>query len=149
MGAEYVVYLDGDGEYDPIDLPALLEPLMRGQADYVIGSRFLNGTPQGMRLERRVGNAGFSFLTSLLAGHWVNDGQSGFRAFNRRAIEVAEIVHDYNYAQVLTLDLLKKGMRLTEVPIHYTTRRTGRSFVRYHTYVRRVVPAIAREMLQA
>jgi uncharacterized membrane protein YbhN (UPF0104 family) len=149
MGAEYVVYLDGDGEYDPTDLPALLEPLMRGQADYVIGSRFLNGVPRGMRLERRVGNAGFSFLTSLLAGHWINDGQSGFRAFNRRAIEVAEIVHDYNYAQVLTLDLLKKGMRLTEVPIHYTARRTGRSFVRYHTYVRRVVPAIAREVLQA
>jgi hypothetical protein len=40
-------------------------------------------------------------------------------------------------------------MRLTEVPIYYTARRTGSSFIRYHTYVRRVVPAIAREVLQA
>jgi hypothetical protein len=149
MGAEYVVYLDGDREYDPSDLPVLLEPLMRGEADYMIGSRFLRGTPLGMRPERRVGNAAFSLLTSLLAGRWINDGQSGFRAFNRRAIEVAEIVHDYNYAQVLTLNLLKKGMRLTEVPVHYTARHIGRSFIRYHTYVRWVVPAIAREVLQS
>ena len=112
-------------------------------------SRFLRGTPLVMRPERHVGNAAFSLLTGLPAGRWINDGQNGFRAFDRRAIEVAEFVHDYNYVQVLTLDLLKKGMRLTGVPIHYSARRTGRSFIRYHSYVRRVLSAIACEVLQA
>ncbi|MBX6341191.1 MAG: alkaline phosphatase family protein, partial [Thermomicrobiaceae bacterium] len=147
LGAEYAVYLDGDGEYDPADLPAVLAPLVAGEADYVIGSRFL-GRPEGMRPVRRAGNVAFSLLTSLLAGRWISDGQSGFRGFNRRAIEVAEIIHDYNYAQVLTLDLLKKGMRLVEVPIRYRARRAGRSFVRYHAYALRVLPAMLREVLQ-
>ena len=55
-------------------------------------------------------------------GRRITDGQTGFRAFSRRALECAEIIHDYNYAQVLTLDLLKKGMRMREVPISYRVR---------------------------
>jgi hypothetical protein len=59
---------------------------------------------------------------------------------------VAEIVHDYNYAQVLTMDLLRKGMRMTEVPVSYQRRRSGRSFVRLD-YLWRVPVGMAREML--
>ena len=65
-----------------------------------------------------------------------------------RAVEVTEIVHDYNYAQVLTLDLLHKGMRMTEVPISYRRRQRGRSFVRAE-YLWRVPLGIAREMLSS
>ena len=58
----------------------------------------------------------------------------------------AEIIHDYNYAQVLTLDLLGKGFRYAEVPISYRFRTRGRSFVRLVPYLRRVVPAVVRQV---
>ncbi len=58
----------------------------------------------------------------------------------------AEVVHDFNYAQVLTLDLLAKGYRYAEVPITYRFRTTGRSFVRLLPYLRQVVPAVRAEL---
>ena len=62
------------------------------------------------------------------------------------AAAAAEIVHDYNYAQVLTLDLLAKGFVYAEVPIAYSFRTSGRSFVRLGHYLRRVVPAVRAEL---
>ncbi len=139
------VYLDADGEYDPRDAELLLAPIREGRADYVLGSRF-KGTVEGMTLSRRVANRAFSVLLSALCGRWISDGQTGYRAFSRRALDVAEIVHDYNYAQVLTLDLLHKGMRMTEVPVRYQRREHGRSFIKAQ-YLWRVPAGIAREML--
>ena len=68
------------------------------------------------------------------------------RAFSARALAGAEIRHDYNYAQVLTLELLRKGFRYAEVPITYAFRSSGASFVRLLPYLRRVVPAVWVEM---
>jgi hypothetical protein len=146
INARSAVYLDADGEYDPREIPHLLAPIVSGEADYVLGSRYLGGRPEGQTWRRRLGNAAFTALLSVLAGRRITDGQTGFRAFSRRALEVAEIVHDYNYAQVLTLDLLRKGMRLHEVPISYRRRRAGRSFVGV-AYLWRVPVGIARELL--
>jgi hypothetical protein len=99
-----------------------------------------------MKPSRRIANRAFSLLLSLLCGRWISDGQTGYRAFSPRAIAVAEIVHDYNYAQVLTLDLLRKGMRMREVPISYRVRRAGKSFISLQ-YLWRVPTGIARELL--
>ncbi|MBI2954121.1 MAG: flippase-like domain-containing protein [Chloroflexi bacterium] len=146
LGAGGAVYLDGDGEYDPSDIPNVAGPVLRGEADYVLGSRFPYAAPR-MCLSRRLGNQMFTAFGSLLCGKRLRDGQTGFRAFSARALANAEIVHDYNYAQVLTLDLVRKRMRLAQVPINYRTRRHGKSFIRYHEYLRRVLPAILREVL--
>jgi hypothetical protein len=98
-----------------------------------------------MRLYRRIGNYAFTALLVLLTGARITDGQTGMRAFSREAADRAEIVHDYNYAQVLTLDLLRKGFRLEEVPIRYRVREHGESFIRW-SYPAKVLPAIWREM---
>ncbi len=76
----------------------------------------------------------------------ISDGQSGYRALSRRAAAEATIVHDYNYAQVLTLDLLAKGFVYGEVPVTYRFRRSGRSFIRLPTYLRHVVRGVARQL---
>jgi hypothetical protein len=76
----------------------------------------------------------------------LTDGQSGYRAFSPEAAASAEVIHDYNYAQVLTLDLLAKGFAYTEVPIRYAFRESGTSFVRLGRYLRKVVPAVHREL---
>jgi glycosyltransferase involved in cell wall biosynthesis len=143
-GASVVAYLDADLEYYPEDIPGLLEPILAGRADYALGSRFLGGA-RGMRLYRRLGNYAFTALLALLTGCGISDGQSGMRAFSREAAARAEIIHDYNYAQVLTLDLVRKGFRLEEVPIRYRVREHGESFVTWR-YPAKVLPAIWREL---
>jgi len=119
-----VVYLDADGEYAPEDLPAVVAPVLAGDADYVVGSRFA-GRIEHMRPHRRLGNQVLTrWVRWMTRRRDLTDGQSGYRAFSPRAAAEAEIVHDYNYAQVLTLDLLGRGFR----------------------YLRKVVPAVHREL---
>ena len=144
-GPAAVVYLDADGEYDPADIDALVAPVLTGAADYVVGSRF-TGRIEVMRPHRRLGNRVLTAWLRLVARLPVTDGQSGMRAFSPQAAASAEVVHDYNYAQVLTLDLVAKGFRYAEVPIRYRFRETGQSFVRLGRYLRRVVPAVHREV---
>lgn len=146
-GAVAVAYLDADLEYFPEDIPVLVEPVLSGRADYVLGSRFLGEARgvRGMRLYRRLGNYAFTGLLVLLTRRWMTDGQTGMRAFSREAAASAEIIHDYNYAQVLTLDLIRKGFRLAEVPIRYRVREHGESFIRW-SYPAKVLPAIWREL---
>ncbi|CAN5677926.1 glycosyltransferase family 2 protein [soil metagenome] len=143
-GAEAVAYLDADLEYYPEDIPELLEPVLAGRADYILGSRFRGGVG-GMRLYRKLGNYAFTALQVLLTGTLITDGQTGMRAFSQEAAESAEIIHDYNYAQVLTLNLLRKGFRMEEVPIRYRVREHGESFIRW-SYPAKVLPAIWREL---
>lgn len=140
-GCAAAVYLDGDGEYDPADFERLLDPVARERADYVLGSRFL-GRRQGMAWHRSLANRAVSAIVGTLTGTVITDAQTGYRAFSRRALAAAEIRHDYNYAQVLTLSLWGAGIKPIEVPISYRRRAAGRSFVRYPEYLRRVTPAI-------
>jgi hypothetical protein len=139
------VYLDADGEYDPTEALRVLDPIARGRADYVLGSRF-RGECHGMTWSRRVANRVFSLVLSIACRRRISDGQTGYRAFSPRALAVAEIIHDYNYAQVLTLDLLRKGMRMVEVPVSYRRRHGGRSFIS-SAYLWRVPVGMVREMM--
>ena len=140
-----VAFCDADGEYPPEELESLVRPILAGEADYVAGSRF-TGRIDRMRPHRRVGNVVLTRLLSLIARRPISDGQTGYRAFSPAAAASAEIIHDFNYAQVLTLDLLAKGFRYREVPISYHFRTEGESFVRLGPYLRTVVPAIYREL---
>ncbi len=141
-----VVYLDADGEYFPEDIPIVVAPVLDGSADYVVGSRF-TGDIRRMLPHRRLGNRVLTRWVRWTARRPdLTDGQSGFRAFSPAAAADGEVVHDYNYAQVLTLDLLGKGYGYAEVPITYAFRESGTSFVRLGRYLRRVLPAVHREL---
>ena len=145
-GADLVAYLDADLEYYPEDIPRLVEPILEGRADYVLGSRFKGESGvRGMKAYRWLGNHVFTALLVLLTRRPITDGQTGMRAFSREAAANAEIIHDYNYAQVLTLDLVRKGHRLVEVPIRYRLREHGASFISWR-YPAKVLPAIWREL---
>jgi glycosyltransferase involved in cell wall biosynthesis len=144
-GAAVVAFADADGEYAPEELERLVAPILAGAADYVIGSRFA-GDIGRMLPHRRFGNRVLTLALSALARRPISDGQSGYRALSRAAAASADIVHDYNYAQVLTLDLLRDGFRYSEVPISYSFREHGRSFVRLDRYLRKVIPGVVREL---
>ena len=128
MDVRAAVYVDADGEYPPEQIPDLLSPILSNEVDYVLGSRY-KGTTIEQPVLRRLGNLVFTGILCIAAGRRISDGQTGFRAFSQRALDCAEIIHDYNYAQVITLDLLKKGMRMQEVPINYKHRTRGKSFI--------------------
>lgn len=140
-----IAFCDADGEYAPEELERLIGPIVDRHADYVVGSRFA-GEIRRMRPHRRLGNVLLSHALAFVARTPITDGQSGYRALSAEAAAAAEIIHDFNYAQVLTLDLLGKGFRYQEVPIGYSFRTTGRSFVRLGRYLRAVVPAVHREL---
>jgi Glycosyl transferase family 2/Sulfatase len=144
-GYDAAVYLDADGEYDPADFETVLDPIARGRADYVTGSRFLGAPRTGMTWHRTLANRATSALLGTLLHTVVSDGQTGYRAFSARALAAARIRHDYNYAQVLTLSLWGAGIDAVEVPVSYRRRTCGRSFVSYPEYLARVAPAVWRE----
>lgn len=143
QGVAVVAFCDADGEYDPAELEHLVTPILAGEADYVVGSRF-DGTIEHMHRRRRFGNQVLTRWVAWTARLPISDGQSGYRALSAPAAREAVIAHDYNYAQVLTLDLLRRGFRYHEVPITYRFRRSGQSFVRLPRYLRRCVPAVWR-----
>jgi glycosyltransferase involved in cell wall biosynthesis len=152
LDAAAVAFCDADGEYAPEELERLVGPVLDGRADYVVGSRFA-GDERSMRPHRWFGNRVLTLGVRLLVRRWgvrgLTDGQSGYRALSPEAAWRAEVVHDFNYAQVLTLDLLAKGFRYAEVPITYRFREHGRSFVKLGPYLRRVVPGVWHELRTA
>ncbi|TCS94312.1 glycosyltransferase family 2 protein [Hazenella coriacea] len=144
-GADLAVMIDADDEYPAEEIPQVVAPILAGDVDYVMGSRF-KGKIQGMKWHRRLANMAFTSLQMVLLRKWIWDGQSGFRAFNREVLRDLEIVHDYNYAQVMTLNIIRQGYQMVEVPIHYKVRETGQSFIRGVVYLKKVFPAIWKEM---
>lgn len=145
LGADFAVMIDADDEYPAEFIPQAIAPIQQGESDYVLASRFA-GTIRGMRLNRRLGNYMFTLLQIILLRKRITDGQTGFRAFSRAVLRDMDIIHDYNYAQVMTLNIVRQGYRLAEVPIPYKVRTTGSSFIRFWPYMSKVLPAIIREM---
>lgn len=143
-GADWAVMIDADDEYPADHIPRVIAPLVAGEADYVLASRFKRQV-RGMKLYRRLGNYFFTALQMLLLRTWISDGQTGFRAFSRDVLRDMEIIHDYNYAQVMTMNIVRQGYRLAEVDIPYKVRETGESFITFRGYFTNVFPAIWRE----
>lgn len=86
MDAQAVVLLDGDGQHDPKDIPAMLAPIQRNEADMVVGSRFI-GLASNTPRWRIFGQQALTTATNFASGVTVSDSQSGYRALSRRAIE--------------------------------------------------------------
>ncbi len=134
---EVAVRLDGDGQHDPRELPKLLAPLERGDANLVIGSRFVDpGGSYRPPFARRVGIRVFARLVSLLGGQRVTDTTSGFMALDRVGIALfaEEFPHDYPEVEA-TLVALRSGLRLAQVQVEMRERETGSSSI---TFVRSV-----------
>ena len=138
---DLAVRLDGDGQHDPAELPKLLAPIERGEADVVTGSRFRE-EEDGYRppLGRRVGITWFARLVSLLSGQRVTDTTSGFQALNRPGIELFARDYPSDYPEVeATVLLLKHRLRLAEVQVRMREREHGSSSI---TFVRSVYYAV-------
>jgi hypothetical protein len=132
-GYDVAVRLDGDGQHDPMELPKLLEPLSRDEADVVTGSRFReDGSGYRPPLARRLGISWFARLVSLLSGQRVTDTTSGFQALNRRGIALFASDYPSDYPEVeATVLLLKHRLRLVEVSVRMREREHGSSSITF------------------
>jgi glycosyltransferase involved in cell wall biosynthesis len=121
----YVIIQDADLEYDPEDYPTLLQPILEGRADVVYGSRF-TGQSHNMLSLHRAGNLLLTFLTNLLYRTTISDMETCYKLFPAEVIKSVKIESNrFNFEPEITAKILKKQLRIVEVPIHYH----GRSFL--------------------
>lgn len=121
---ELVVIQDADLEYDPAQIPRLLGPLLRGEADVVYGSRFAAGPAERTWARpNRLGNRALSALTRLLYRRPVSDMETGYKLFHRELLASLPLrADDFGFEPEVTAHVLKRGLRLTELPISYHAR---------------------------
>jgi glycosyltransferase involved in cell wall biosynthesis len=121
---EIVVIQDADLEYDPADLPRLLDPLRKGVADVVYGTRLRGGEPQRAHLFwHYAGNRFLSLLTNVLFNTTISDMEVGYKAFRGDLIRSLELrSDDFAFEAEVTAKILRRDVRLYEVPIAYYGR---------------------------
>jgi glycosyltransferase involved in cell wall biosynthesis len=117
LGADVVVVLDGDGQHSPGEIPALIAPILSGQADMVIGSRYLDRRSTVPR-SRILGHQVVTFLTNFASGQRVTDSQSGFRAFSTRAIHLITFTsRSFSVESEMQFFAKQHDLKLVEIPI--------------------------------
>jgi len=130
-GYDLAVRVDGDGQHDPSELPRVLEPVLRGEADIVVGSRFA-GDGDGYRSSRtrRLGIRLLARIVSRIVGQRVTDTTSGFQALNRQGIALFARDYPHDYPEVeATIMVFRHRLRLEEVPVAMRERGGGRSSI--------------------
>ena len=125
-----VVRIDGDGQHEIEDIPKVLEPILGGRADAVIGSRFLGETEYRGSIPRIFGIQHFRGLVNLFTGYRVTDPTSGFFAINRSLIEFYSHHYPSDYPEVDAYILMHRlKARALEVPVRMYDRAEGKSSI--------------------
>lgn len=114
--ADIIVTMDADEQHDPREIDKLIEPIIKGEADVVIGSRFINS--QKMPLIRKIYNWIANYTTWLIFGIWTTDSQSGFRAFSKKAAKNIEIkTNKMEVSSEIIKEIKGHRLKIKEVPI--------------------------------
>jgi len=116
-GANYLVSIDADGQFDSGEITDLIQPLISNNADLVIGNRFSKGKPNNMVKIKYWGNKWVSTFVGYLCHQKFTDVSCGFRAYNREALLHLNIFGSFTYTHEVILNLIFQGLRVVELPI--------------------------------
>lgn len=123
VSGDIILIQDADLEYDPIDYPVLLGPMLDGRADVVYGSRFLGGPHRVLFFWHYMVNVGLTFLSNILTNLNLSDMEVGYKVFKKEIFNDIEIKSDrFNFEPEITAKVAKKKLRIYEVPISYSGR---------------------------
>ena len=122
--ADILVTIDGDGQFDPKDIPKLVEPILNNKADFVTCSRFRDKAfiPEMSKI-KLWGNKFMSKFVSVLVGQRFFDVSCGFRAYSKEALLNLNLFGKFTYTQEAFMDLAFKGIRIVEVPLKIRGKR--------------------------
>ena len=119
---EYVLFQDADLEYDPEDIPALLEPVQKGKARVIYGSRFL-GPHLNLLFWHRLGNSFLNFLVNILYNTTLSDMETCYKLLPTQLLKELDIrSNNFDMEPEITCKVLKRGISIYEVPISYVGR---------------------------
>jgi glycosyltransferase involved in cell wall biosynthesis len=130
LGADVMVTLDGDGQHNPAQIPVLVEPVLEGKADVVVGSRFLGDAKKKnhVPMYRRLGIKAITGLTDAASSLGLSDAQCGFRVYGRKALEGLSLFENGMGASVeVLMEAKKQGLTIVEVPTRCTYRGLERT----------------------
>ncbi len=131
-GYDIAVQIDGDGQHDPSYIADVIEPIVSGEADIVIGSRFINKEGFQSSAMRRLGIRFLSSLIYICCGYRATDPTSGFRAVNKHWIEAYAVDYPLDYPEPEAIIYSKlKGAKIKEVPVIMKERQGGRSSINF------------------
>jgi dolichol-phosphate mannosyltransferase len=129
---DIIVFIDADGSHDPNDIPKLVEPIVKEEADHVSGSRLIGGSSElhgGFDECFRL--MGSSFITACINWKYkvqLSESQNGFRAIKKEVIKKLDLREDITtIEQEMIMKTLRKGFRMAEVPSHEHKRKQGYS----------------------
>lgn len=143
-GADLVVNTDADNQYCAEDIAALIEPILRGQADFVVGCRPIEGIREFSWIKKRLQRAGSRVVRSL-SGLDIPDATSGFRALNRDAALRLTVLSNFTYTIETLIAAGKKNIATGWVPVRVNRQvRPSRLFRSTTHYLRRAVPGMLR-----
>jgi glycosyltransferase involved in cell wall biosynthesis len=130
-GYDYAVQFDGDGQHSAIEIEKILLPVQNGEADVVIGSRFLVKEPNfRSSFARRKGIFIFKVVNYILTKQVITDNTSGFRCYNRKALGFLSVNYPEDYPEPESVVLLgRNGFRIKEVSVRMNVRKEGRSSI--------------------
>lgn len=143
LGADIIVNTDSDNQYPGTSIPALVAPILRGEADMVIGDRQIASVEHFSFTKKKLQTLG-SWVVRQVSGTSVNDTTSGFRAFTRNAAQRLNLVSDYTYTLESIIQAGKKRLAIAQVPIEARKTRPSRLVRSNWDYVKRSAATIVR-----
>ncbi len=133
-----LIFIDADGSHEPDDIPKLVDPIKKGNADLVIGSRGLGGSEElhgdFLKMIRLIGSSIITLIINFRFNVELTDSQNGFRAIRKEAAQDINLKEDiFTIEQEMIIKALKKGYRIDEVPSHEYARKIGKSRINLRT----------------
>lgn len=137
LGADIAVNIDGDMQFNPGEIPNLVIPILKGEADFVAGNRFHGERPEGISLGKYYGNRLGAYIIGRLAYESFQDVTCGFRAYSREAMLQMNINSRYTYTQESFQLMANKKLNIVQVPvsIKYYEGRKSRVVSSIHSFI--------------